>query len=57
MKFKIDVLPKKIKCKHCGKKDGIIKFYIPVNHDGMPIPYHPQCYKKLQAKNKKNEKI
>ena len=46
----IKVKTKKMKCTHCGKSDGSIKFYIIHSTAGTPKPYHPDCVKKLKRK-------
>lgn len=37
----------KLKCRWCGKSNGIIKFYIIADNLEEPKPYHPTCVKKL----------
>lgn len=39
---------KKIKCRYCGKTNGIIKQYIIADDMEKPKPYHPACIRKLQ---------
>ena len=34
-------------CRGCGKKSGIIKFYIIADDLEKPKPYHPACVRKL----------
>jgi len=38
---------KKVACRWCNKKTGVIKFYIIADNLEEPKPYHPACIRKL----------
>lgn len=38
----------KIACRWCGKKTGVIKFYIIADNLEEPKAYHPACIRKLE---------
>lgn len=39
---------KKLPCNRCGKKSGLIKFYIIADDLESPQPYHPKCVEELR---------
>ena len=40
---------KKLPCRWCGKRDGVIKFYIIADNLEEPKAYHPACMRKLEV--------
>ncbi len=38
----------KVKCRWCGKSNGIRKYYIIADDLENPKPYHPACIRKLE---------
>jgi len=37
----------KIKCRWCGKSNGVIKYYTIADDLETPKPYHPACIREL----------
>lgn len=37
-----------MKCRYCGKSDGVIKLYVIADDLETPKPYHPACIRELK---------
>jgi hypothetical protein len=48
MKITTKTKAKKLPCRWCGKKTGIIKFYILADDMESPKAYHTACIRKLE---------